>query len=74
MPLASQATFASQATQPVIFLVLPGVRSSRSTAQAPPAFANFEEAQTNPVRLSADGAPLFALIAQISRADHRCHD
>jgi len=60
MPLASQATFASQATQPGIFLVLPGVRSSRSTAQAPPAFANFEKAQT--------------VIAQISRANHRCHD
>src|SRR5580658_271634 len=33
-----------------------------TTAQAPaPAFANFEEAQTNPVRLSADGTRLFAV-------------
>ena len=33
-----------------------------TTAQAPPAaFANFEEAQTNPIRLSADGTRLFAV-------------
>src|ERR1700722_8901156 len=33
-----------------------------TTAQAPPpAFANFEESQTNPVRLSADGTRLFAV-------------
>src|ERR1700722_9249888 len=33
-----------------------------TTAQAPPpAFANFEESQTNPIRLSADGTRLFAV-------------
>src|ERR1700689_4439336 len=33
-----------------------------TTAQAPPpAFANFEAAQTNPIRLSADGTRLFAV-------------
>ncbi len=33
-----------------------------TTAQAPPpAFANFEEAQTNPIRLSPDGTRLFAV-------------
>ena len=33
-----------------------------TTAQAPPpAFANFEEAQTNPIRRSADGTRLFAV-------------
>ena len=33
-----------------------------TTAQAPPpGFANFEEAQTNPIRLSADGTRLFAV-------------
>jgi len=32
------------------------------TAQSPPAaFANFEEAQTNPIRLSSDGTRLFAV-------------
>jgi YVTN family beta-propeller protein len=38
--------------------------SSRVTTRAqsaPPAFANFEEAQTNPVRLSADGTLLFVV-------------
>jgi hypothetical protein len=33
-----------------------------TTAQAPPpAFANFEAAQTNPIRLSPDGTRLFAV-------------
>ncbi|HXM40129.1 MAG TPA: YncE family protein [Bryobacteraceae bacterium] len=49
---------------PVILLgVIAGV-STRVTTRAqsaPSAFANFEEAQTNPVRLSADGTILFAV-------------
>ena len=48
----------------VIFLAVLAVVTSRMTtrAQAPaPAFANFEEAQTNPVRLSSDGTRLFAV-------------
>jgi YVTN family beta-propeller protein len=48
----------------VLFLALLGVLSSRMTSRAqapPPVFANFEEAQTNPVRLSADGTLLFAV-------------
>jgi YVTN family beta-propeller protein len=36
--------------------LVPGLR-----AQTPPAFANFEGAQTNPIRLSADGTRLFAV-------------
>src|ERR1035438_6195007 len=64
MPFAKQATFARQATGAVLFLALLGVLSSRMTSRAqapPPVFANFEEAQTNPVRLSADGTLLFAV-------------
>ena len=56
--------FARQATGAVLFLALLGVLSSRMTSRAqapPPVFANFEEAQTNPVRLSADGTLLFAV-------------
>jgi YVTN family beta-propeller protein len=48
----------------VIFLAMLGVLSSRITTRAqtpPPVFANFEEAQTNPLRLSADGTRLFAV-------------
>jgi YVTN family beta-propeller protein len=47
----------------VILLGLLAVEASRVTTRAqsaPAAFANFEEAQTNPVRLSADGKRLFA--------------
>src|ERR1035441_1261586 len=64
MPFAKQATFAKQAIGAVLFLALLGVLSSRMTTRAqapPPVFANFEEAQTNPVRLSADGTLLFAV-------------
>ena len=64
MPFAKQATFARQATGAVLFLALLGVLSSRMTSRAqapPPVFANFEEAQTNPLRLSADGTLLFAV-------------
>jgi YVTN family beta-propeller protein len=44
----------------VAFVSLLGLLST--TAQAPPpVFANFEEAQTNPIRLSADGTRLFAV-------------
>ena len=56
--------FVRQATGAVLFLALLGVLSSRMTSRAqapPPVFANFEEAQTNPVRLSADGTLLFAV-------------
>ena len=56
--------FVRQATGAVLFLALLGVLSSLMTSRAqapPPVFANFEEAQTNPVRLSADGTLLFAV-------------
>jgi YVTN family beta-propeller protein len=47
----------------VLLAALAGVSSRTITrAQATPqAFANFEEAQTNPIRLSADGTLLFAV-------------
>jgi len=57
-------SLARKAIGSVIFLALLAVLLSRTTtrAQAPaPVFANFEEAQTNPVRLSADGTRLFAV-------------
>src|ERR1039457_4871173 len=63
MPFAKQATFAKQAGA-VLFLAVLGVLSSRMTTRAqapPPVFANLEEAQTTPVRLSADGTLLFAV-------------
>ena len=54
--------FARKATGSAILLALLAVLLSRTRAQAPaPVFANFEEAQTNPVRLSADGTLLFAV-------------
>jgi len=56
--------FARKAIGSAILLALLAVLLSRTTtrAQAPaPVFANFEEAQTNPVRLSADGTLLFAV-------------
>jgi YVTN family beta-propeller protein len=44
----------------VAFVSLLGLLTT--TAQAPPpVFANFEESQTNPIRLSADGTRLFAV-------------
>jgi len=64
MPFIRQTTFARKAIGATIFLALLAVLSSRmiTRAQAPaPVFANFEEAQTNPVRLSADGTRLFAV-------------
>src|ERR1039457_6980254 len=64
MPFAKQATFAKQAIGAVLFLAVLAALSSRMTSRAqapPPVFANFEEAQTNPVRLSADGTRLFAV-------------
>lgn len=48
----------------VILPALLAVLLSRTPTRAqstPPVFANFEEAQTNPVRLSADGTLLFAV-------------
>jgi YVTN family beta-propeller protein len=46
----------------VLLAVLAAVSSGTAAwAQSAPAFANFEEAQTNPVRLSADGTRLFAV-------------
>jgi YVTN family beta-propeller protein len=48
----------------ILFLAIVGVVSSRhmTTAQpAPSVFANFEGAQTNPIRLSPDGTRLFAV-------------
>src|ERR1017187_319701 len=56
--------FARQAIGAATFLAVLGVPSSRMTTRAqapPPVFANFEEAQTNPLRLSADGTLLFAV-------------
>ena len=46
----------------VLLAVLAAVSSGTAAwAQSAPTFANFEEAQTNPVRLSADGTRLFAV-------------
>jgi YVTN family beta-propeller protein len=64
MSFVRQATFGKQVVGATILIAALGVLSSRmiTHAQAPaPAFANFEEAQTNPVRLSADGTRLFAV-------------
>ena len=61
---ATRATSARRVIGATALLVLLGVLSSRmmTRAQAPaPVFANFEEAQTNPIRLSADGTRLFAV-------------
>ena len=63
MPFIRQTTFARKAIGATILLGLLAVEASRVTTRAqsaPAAFANFEEAQTNPVRLSADGKRLFA--------------
>ena len=57
-------SFTRKAIASAILLTLLAVLSMRTPtrAQAPaPTFANFEEAQTNPVRLSADGTLLFAV-------------
>jgi YVTN family beta-propeller protein len=56
--------FARKAIASTIFLALLAVLLPRTATRAqapPPVFANFEEAQTNPVRLSADGTRLFAV-------------
>ncbi len=48
----------------VVCIGVLAVLSSRLTTKAqspPPAFANFEAAQTNPIRLSPDGTRLFAV-------------
>src|ERR1700674_5094552 len=44
--------------QSVLFAAL---AASPIAAQAPPAYVNFEGAQTNPIRISADGTRLFAV-------------
>jgi len=57
-------SFTRKAIGSVILLALLAVLLSRNPTRAqatPPVFANFEEAQTNPVRLSADGTLLFAV-------------
>ena len=64
MSFFRQGTFVRQAVGATIFLAVLAALSSRMTTRAqapPPVFANFEEAQTNPVRLSADGTRLFAV-------------
>ncbi len=64
MAFTRRARFTKKAMRAVVFLALLTVLLSRITtrAQAPPlVFANFEEAQTNPARLSADGTRLFAV-------------
>jgi len=56
--------FAKQAIGAAIFLAVLTALLSRTATRAqatPPVFANFEEAQTNPVRLSADGTRLYAV-------------
>lgn len=44
-----------------ILLILAAGLLPHTGAQAPPAYANFEGAQTNPVRLSADRTRLYAV-------------
>jgi YVTN family beta-propeller protein len=64
MSFVRQTRLARQSIGATILIALLGLVSLHMTtrAQAPaPAFANFEEAQTNPVRLSADGTRLYAV-------------
>jgi len=64
MLFAKHATLARRVAGAAILLAVLAALSLRTITRAqatPPAFANFEEAQTNPVRLSADGTRLFAV-------------
>lgn len=64
MSFARKAASARRAVGAAILLTVLAILSSRMTSRAqptPPVFANFEEAQTNPVRLSADGTRLYAV-------------
>jgi YVTN family beta-propeller protein len=64
MSFARQVGFARPALGAAIVLAVLTAILFRTTTRAqatPPVFANFEEAQTNPVRLSADGTLLFAV-------------
>jgi YVTN family beta-propeller protein len=64
MSFVRQARIGRQAVGATIVIGVLGIASFRlnTRAQAPaPVFANFEEAQTNPVRLSVDGTRLFAV-------------
>lgn len=64
MPFAKRTRVARHTIGAVVLIALFGVLSSLMTTRAqskPPAFANFEESQTNPVRLSPDGTRLFAV-------------
>ena len=57
-------TTASKAITGVLLTTGLGIVAFYSNTEAqssPPAFANFEEAQTNPIRLSTDGTSLFAV-------------
>ena len=62
MSLAA-TTFGRKAISAAMFIAVLGVISSGTAAlaQTPSVFANFEEAQTNPVRISTDGTLLFAV-------------
>ena len=64
MPFAGRAPSSRQAIGAVFLIALLALLSSRVTSKAqssPSTFANFEESQTNPVRLSPDGTRLFAV-------------